>query len=84
MLSEIQLTTSASSSAAFLIGDRYTVPIPRALELDDKRRKKPDGAAEVQPISADTRWEALVHPMVLALRAEWANYCATTNVSRRR
>lgn len=80
MLAEIQLATSGSSSAAFLIGERYTVPIPRALELDDKRRKKPDGAAEVQPICADTRWEALVHPMVLALRAEWANYCATTSV----
>ena len=81
-LAGIQQQTAALS-AAFVISDRYTVPIPRALDFDDKRRKKLEtnpAALEIQPISADTRWEALVHPMVLALRAEWAHYCATTSV----
>ena len=77
---ECQRTLAEIQAESFCIGETCTVPIPKALPLENARIKKPDAA--VSPLNVDTRWEALVHPMVLALRAEWANCCSTAEVLR--
>jgi hypothetical protein len=75
---ECQRTLAEIQAESFCIGETCTVPLPRPLPLENTRIKKPD--PQVSPLNADTRWEALVHPMVLALRAEWAVCCSTAEV----
>jgi hypothetical protein len=75
---ECQRTLAEIQTDAFVIGGMCTVPLMRPLDLDDKRRKRPD--ATQPPLAVDARWETLVAPMVLALRAEWAHCCATPDV----
>lgn len=79
---ECQRSLAEIRVESFCIGDTCVVPIVRPLPLDNVRLKKPEDA-KVPPLTVDARWETLVHPMVLALRAEWANCCATQEVRRR-
>lgn len=81
---ECQRTLAEIQTESFVIGGMCTVPLVRPLDLDDKRRKRPDAPTATNPgtapLAVDARWETLVAPMVLALRAEWAHCCATPEV----
>jgi hypothetical protein len=78
MALECQRTLAEIRTQSFCIGASCVVPIVRPLVLENKRIKARDDS--IPALLPDARWEALVHPMVLALRAEWASCCATQEV----
>lgn len=75
---ECQRTLAEIRTQSFCIGANCIVPIVRPLPLENKRVKARDET--IPALMADARWEALVHPIVLALRAEWASFCGTQEV----
>jgi hypothetical protein len=78
MAFECQRTLAEIRTQSFCIGATCVVPIVRALPLENKRIKSRDES--MPALMPDARWEALVHPMVLSLRAEWASCCGSLEV----